>query len=335
MVLGQVVDEQLVADVVEHGADLRFFGVGDADGGREPPRDLAADERLRVLSTFSNDLSDTVAKAPPGGLEGALGALVERYKAALPIHPARVPELLGAVQKSFNERYATLLNLDPAESRFCKNASLVSGVAPDGSPQVPAQAGGQAAPTARVATPEERASRLDKRLDEIEAVLLAPHQPREVIRRILEVFGTELGFRRALVLVPGADRGTLEVQSAWGEDAKMLEAELVVPLGSVTASDVFSSAYHTGREEIVSDAFEPKAMGRVPRVYYEMVGSSAFVVYPCGVKGAGGKLLFADTDAPADLPGPGRAAHLARFREILGRRALAASVLLDARRKRT
>jgi hypothetical protein len=268
-------------------------------------------------------------------LEGALGSLLERYKAALPIHPARLPELLGAVQKSFNDRYASLLNLDPAESRFCRNASTLSGVAPDGSPRVAAPAGGHAPPTAKVVTPEERTSRLNKRLDEIEAVLLAPHQPREIIRRILEIFGTELGFRRAFVLVPGADRGTLEVQSSWGDDAKAIEAELVVPLGSVAATDVFSSAYHTGREEIVSDAFDPKATSRVPRVYYEMIGSAAFVLYPCGVKGAQGKLLFADTDAPTGLPGPQQAVPLARFREILGRRALAASVLLETRRKRT
>jgi HD-like signal output (HDOD) protein len=289
-------------------------------------------ERIRVLSTFANDLSDTVARTNPVVLEGALAGLMERYKPALPMHPARVPELLGAVQKSFNDRYASLLNLDPAASKFCQHASTVTGLAPDGSPLEPKVDDPRAA-AAKTETAEERASRLDRRLDEIEAVLKGPHQPREVVRRILEVFGTELGFRRAVVLVPGAERGTLEAQSAWGEDAKMLEAELVVPFGASASSDVFASAYHGAKEEIVADAFDPKATSRIPRLYYEMIGSAAFALYPCGVKGPGYKLLFADTDTPAGLPGADRAAHLARFREILGRRALTSSVVVDARRK--
>jgi hypothetical protein len=75
-------------------------------------------------------------------------------------------------------------------------------------------------------------------------------------------------------------------------------------------------------------------MSRVPRIYYEMVGSAAFVVYPCGLKSSGGRLLFADTDKPSGLPGPDRAPHLARIRELLGRRALSVSGLVEARRRR-
>ena len=249
----------------------------------------------------------------------------------MPIHPARVPELLGAVQKSFNERYATLLNLDPAASRFCQNASIVTGLAPDGS--APRRQDGRRRRTSREDRDARRARRAAsiERLDEIETVLRGPHQPRDVIRRVLEVFGTELGFRRAIVLVPGVERGTLAVQSAWGEDAKMLEAELVVPFGASATSDVFASVYHGGREEVVADAFDAKATARVPRIYYEMVGSAAFALYSCGEKGAGFKLLFADTDKPSTLPGPDRAAHVARFREILGRRAL--TVIRRGRRK--
>jgi hypothetical protein len=253
-------------------------------------------ERLRLLSTFSNELSEPVVKASPVALEAALGALVDRYKAALRIHPAHVPELLGSVQKSFNDRYASLLNLDPGKSKFCQNAGLVTGLAPDGTPRPTAIPAVAAPLPAKVITPEERSTRLDRRLDEIESVLKAPHQPREVLRRILEIFGTELGFRHALVLVPDVARVNLEVQSAWGESSKGDRSGAVLPLGSIAAGDVFSSAYHAGREEIVPDAFDPKVMSRMPRIYYEMIGSAAFVVYPCGVKGAGGKLLFADTD---------------------------------------
>jgi HD-like signal output (HDOD) protein len=324
------------------GVPLRALGIGMAQRWRLSERVTESmvpaevkgkpandGERMRLLSTFANDLSDTVAKTNPVVLESALAALMDRYKAAVPIHPARVPELLGAVQKSFNERYASLLNLDPAASKFCRHASTVTGLAPDGSAPEPPAAPVRATPE----TPEERATRFDRRLDEIETVLKGPHQPREVIRRILEIFGTELGFRRAVVLVAGSDRRTLEAQTAWGEDAKMLESELVIPLGASASSDVFASAYHASKEEVVADAFDPKATSRVPRIYYEMIGSAAFVLYPCGVKGPGYKLLFADTDTPATLPGADRAAHLARIREILGRRGLTSSVVVDAKRK--
>jgi len=257
--------------------------------------------------------------------EAAVASMLERYKGALAVPAKQLPALLSAVHDTFKERYAVLLNLDPERSVFFRNARAIS-VAFD-------QAEGSASRTqgspehARPkhdakAEAESKKARLARRLDELEAMVKEPHDAGAALGAMLDAFGSGFGLRRVLVLAQGKDRGTLRVKAAWGEDAKLLQEELVVPISSSLADDVFSVAWHSGADVAIVDAFDDKNTRRVPRVYYEYLGSAAFVIYPCGARGGATKLFFADSDRPGAMPAPDELTLVNRFRALVERATL-------------
>ncbi len=278
---------------------------------------MSHDDKLCVLSAFSGDMCDLVATTPAPEISRAWAQLVTRYAVTLPIPTSALPGLLGAVQKSFTDRYALLLNLNPADSEFCRRASAVSGREPDGSEPKPLEQTAAPSSSRHTAAGDAalEAGQLERQLDEIEASLLVPHHAEGVLRWALEAFAKSFGLHRALVLVPASERGMLKVLSGWGEDAKLLEEELRIPMGSARAGDLFSIAHRTAKDTVVEDAFSAANVNRIPRVYYESIGSRSFVLYPCG----NDRLLFADADTPAALPRADCTAQMARLRQIVGR----------------
>jgi HD-like signal output (HDOD) protein len=293
------------------------------------------EERLRLVSSFSNELCEVVATSLPHQREHALGALLDRYRTSLPVPAKALGELLGAVHRSLTVRLSHVLDLDPSKSALFRNLTeltaapetpAASDAASDATPVEPPAAADAARPSLPVVGGHD--ARM-KRLDEIEAMLQGPHDPATALRSVLEAFASGFGFRHAILLTLHGDRSSLQAQVAVGPDAKAIEAELHVPLTALLVNnDVFSLAYETGKEVVVEDAFDEKLQGRIPTVYFEMLGSRAFVLYPCGSAKSGLKLLLADADTSAPIPTADDAACLQRFRELLGRRALSPSVLV-------
>jgi serine/threonine protein kinase len=300
--------------------------------GRPEAKARSDEERLRLVSSFANELCELVAASPPHQREQALNGLIDRYRTSLPIPAKALGELLGAVHRSLTVRLSNVFDLNPKNSALFRNltdltAAPVDVDAAGGAPAAAtSEASSDAKPAAGQATDGD--ARM-KRLDEIDALLQGPHDPATALRSVLEAFASGFGFRHAILLTLHGDRASLHVQVAVGPDAKALEAELQIPLTSLLVNgDLFSVAYQTGKEVVVEDAFDDKLQGKIPTVYFEMIGSRVFALYPCGSAGTGMKLLLADADTVAPLPTANDAACLQRFRELLGRRALSPSVLV-------
>jgi len=173
---------------------------------------------------------------------------------------------------------------------------------------------------------DPKAARVYEQVTYIDSLLSQPqNQASEALTSILQAFATGFGFRRALVLAPGRERATLRVHCAWGEDSSTLKDELCVPVQSSLSTDVFSLAYYMGKEVMITDAFDETNVSRIPRSYYEMIGSAAFVIYPCGMRGSGIKLLFADTDSLQVLPSASTVDYVNHFRELVACHAMSAS----------
>jgi hypothetical protein len=325
------------------GVSLRKLSIGVMQKWRMSPRIAASmtpdvtgakvkndDDRLRLLSAFSNELCATVATTPEAEREQAITGLLARYKGVLNMPPKQVPGLLSSVHDTFKDRYATLLNLDPEKSALFRNARAMTAraaeVEPTAGSAVPAKPteGVEVARAEPMVVPTPagpKGALIEKRLGEIEALVHEAHDPIDALRLILEAFGTAFSLRRALILAPGKERATLRVLSAWGEDAKLLREEFTLPLSSSLANDVFSVAWHTGQSVVISDAFDDKSTSRIPRVYYEFLGSMAFGIYPCLARSAGARLLFADSDSPQALPSPEDLPYVNHFRALIERNA--------------
>ncbi len=282
------------------------------------------EERLRLLSSFANELCTAVASTPPESRGAVLNDLLDRYKHVVTIPRDKFDDFLGSVQKSFTERYSFLLGLKTQGNPFFKNVDAWRGGQAHGSPPPSTRTPAAAASPQTVASADPITDALARRIEAIASRLKGRHEADEVLKAVLDAYVYTLGFRRMLALMVDRSRVMLRVRGASGEDADLLRRDFALPLAPLGAADVFSSTYHGMKSTVVTDAFDEKMTRRVPRLYYEMIGSPAFAVYACGGRGLPVTLLFGDVDAAEMLPRPEHQVHLVRLQELVGRIALSA-----------
>jgi len=234
------------------------------------------EERLRLLSSFANELCAAVASTSPEDRGAVLNGLLDRYKHVVTIPRNKFDDFLGSVQKSFTERYSFLLGLKAQGNSFFKKVDAWRGAQaqalPPPSTRTPAAA---ASPPQAVASADPVADALARRIEAIASRLKGRHEADEVLKAVLDAYVYTLGFRRMLALMVDRSRVTLRVRGASGEDAELLKRDFALPLAPLGAADVFSSTYHGMKSTVVTDAFDEKMTKRVPRLYYEMIGSRA------------------------------------------------------------
>lgn len=355
------------------GTSFARLGVAVAQTWRLPPRLLTAiasvpsaggpltraEDRLSSLAEFANDLCEIVASASSEVREREIATLLGHHKHLLSIEQEQIPELLEAVQASFEERFSTLLGLDIKASRFLNNVAEVvkAHSGPDAPPEAPSSlqtpqaapetaSSGQAphAPAAHapaVAVPERiaiarlelgrrlvepapshDAGPLEPRIAEIRRKLAARVPADVVLAELLTACADALGTKKLLLLVPTPNRDALVVRYGLREDIDALAKELRFPLKLGRGlNDVFSSSYQTGRDARIEEALSPRMHATMPARYYEVIGSEAFALYACAEKGAPSALLFTDADRAASLPDPARTSRLDPLRSLVAQAA--------------
>lgn len=352
------------------GTSFARLGVAVAQTWRLPPRLLTAiasvpsaggplaraEDRLSSLAEFANDLCEIVASASSETREREIATLLGHHKHLLSIEQDKIPELLEAVQSSFEERFSTLLGLDIKASRFLNNvADVVKANAAEGAPAAPAaQAGAQVvgagvsperpvaqpaaapAPAERVAiAPLELGRRLDEpspagttpqgleaRVAELSRKLAARVPAEVVLADALGACAELLATKNLLLFVATPNRDALVIRAGLRADADALAKELRFPLKlGRGVNDVFSSCYQAGRDARIEDALSPRMHATMPARYYEVIGSEAFAVYACAERGVPSALLFTEANNVGALPDPARAAALGPLRALLARAA--------------
>ncbi|MFZ5895750.1 MAG: protein kinase domain-containing protein [Myxococcota bacterium] len=266
------------------GSSFARLGVAVAQTWRLPPRLLTAiaavpsgsgpltraEDRLSALAEFANELCEIVASTPSATREREIGLLLTRHKHLVTIEQEAIPDLLEAVQNSFQERYSTLLGLDIKASRFLNNVAEVvkaqaaptdenhaapvagplaavphatSAQAAPRVPQGPApNAGAPAAPEKIAIAPLQLGRRLavdaqpsaatglDAQIEEIRKKI-AGRVPADVVLSLaLSAFAEQLGVRRLLLLVATPQRDAFVVRYGIREDIDALGKELRFPL---------------------------------------------------------------------------------------------------------
>ncbi len=356
--------EAVVRDGIDHeaaaehvlGLSTRRIGIGLVRAWRLSerlahsmvPADAAArtdsdEDRLRQVATFSHELHQLVATTPEATRDDAMGALVERWRTKIKISTRRVQETLGAVQKTLVDRLPVVHGLDPSQSAFLRHAAAFTGawqeasrgsvlppsarrlsIAPRHS-MPPDSVVGPGSVRARPAIEDAQgAATVSKKLTELGAALEGGGDALPTLRAALKAFARAFGLRHAVVLVRTQDGASLRVQAAYGEAARSLEQELMLPLArAARPDDLVSQAYHGTRDVVVLNTFDEKVAPKIPAVYFEAIGSLSLALYRVGSPQAGVRLVLVDTDFPSRLPGLEHADLLRRFREIIGRAAAA------------
>ncbi|HET9930693.1 MAG TPA: HDOD domain-containing protein, partial [Polyangiaceae bacterium] len=348
------------------GTTFARLGVAVAQTWRLPPRLLTAiasvpsaggpltraEDRLSSLAEFANDLCEIVASASSEVREREIAELLSHHRHLLSIEQDKIPELLEAVQASFQERFSSLLGLDIKASRFLNNvaevvkANATPGASPETAPSadahpaaahaavaVPAHPAAAAPERVAVAPLElgrrlveapapDDAAALEARLTELRRKLSARVPADVVLADALDACAQALGTSKLLVLVATPGRDAFVVRYGVRDDIDTLAKELSFPLKLGRGlNDVFSSAYQTGRDARVEDALSPRMHATMPARYYEVIGSEAFALYPCVERGVPSALLFVDADSARSLPDPSRTPRLDPLRPLLAQAA--------------
>jgi hypothetical protein len=114
----------------------------------------------------------------------------------------------------------------------------------------------------------------------------------------------------------------LVVRFGLRDDMEGLKRELKFTLRTAgSRTNVFASAYHSGKDCVVKDCFEQDNADLMPPSYFEILGSPALAIYPCLAKGAATALLVIEAEGARGLPVPARLAELAELRPLIARAA--------------
>ena len=161
---------------------------------------------------------------------------------------------------------------------------------------------------------------LDERINELSVALDRHGRSDKLFNRIVTLFAECLDLKGLLVLKVNSHKTEIVIAGGLRDDLDALTKEFRIPLLPPKASgDVFSRAYHQGKDIVINDSFGVRANAIVPLCYYETIGSPTFALYSCGCKGYPQALVLIDVESPLQIPPQQRLTTVAKLRPLLAR----------------
>ena len=301
------------------------------------------EDRLNALAAFANAVCDVVTRETAENRDQAVRRLLDKHKNLVDLDTAALEAILQQVEGSLNERDATLLGGDIKSSRFVTNVAAAAHAEPRkraaNAPSDPpvlvdpkrrqariklARPGAEPSPAneAAEAVPEADTRSLEERIAEVRAHLERGYPSDGVLGMALRIVGAEFGVRSPLILTAAPNRQHLVLRFGLREDLEGLRRELKFPLRAPgPRTQIFASAYHSGKDTLVKDCFEKETAETLPQSYFELLGSQSLAIYACLGKAVFPALLVIEADAATQLPEPARVAELAELRPLIARAA--------------
>lgn len=289
-------------------------------------------DKLRVLSSFSNELCEIILCTPDVERVKALSQLKERFGESLPISASQLSSLMEKSMKDIAQ-FASVVNVNLKQSSFAQRASKWAGMgeAPTAThialPQLAEIAGlprteMSDCQTALAATVlHEMPQMLDfefhdekkpqRSTEDIQAVLTAGLQDignsliddkttvNDILRMILETMYSGMGFKHAIFCIKDGRRNAMCGKFGFGDGASELIKALQFAL--VEQPDVFHVALKNNADILISNIDDPKIAPRIPTWYRQSISAATFVLFPIIVKGKPLGLIYADRDKPGEI----------------------------------
>ena len=281
------------------------------------------DERLRVLSGFSNELCEVIAQATPEARDRELKKTMARFAESVAIGQK---ELQQTVQRAIEEvaDFARVIHLNLQQTSFGKQMRLFAKGGADGTLGGPGGAGadsddgtvlGESDPLAGaggesgVATADAQAV-LTAGIQDISNTLIDGYKLNDILRIILETMYRAMGFRRVVLCIRDAKAGVMQGRFGFGPDANEVAQKFRFPL--TFTPDIFHAATSKGVDLLISDINDPKIASRIPDWYRKAVPAHSFVLFPLNIKGNPVALIYADRDEPGGIEIPEKELQLLR-----------------------
>ena len=296
-----------------------------------------AEDRMRVLSGFSNELCQLISDVEPEQREKALRKVTARFGDTVPLSEQA---LRDTMEKSFQQvvQFAGIIGINLKKSAFGRqlqrwgaksdasgdqdagqagqsqrpdsitdtSATVLSGAVPAGAPGSPLDVGGDDA----VAEAGNSEVILMAGIQDISNTLVEDFKLNDVLRIILETMYRAKGFKRVILCVRDARSNTMLGRFGFGPDAP--EMARCFNFSLEFTPDIFHAALSKGVDILISDTNDPKINTRIPPWYRKGVNAGTFVIFPLSIKNNPVAMIYADCDRAGEIVIPEKELSLLR-----------------------
>jgi serine/threonine protein kinase len=268
---------------------------------------VSQEERLRVLSGYSNELCEVIAQATPEARDKEMQKVMSRFAEAISLDAKTVKE---TVQRSIVEvaEFARIIHLNLTHTTFGKqmqqfahlknevsepgngaedNDDSLNGAVLQDKPQPDSFGTGDSAGAV-----VDAQAVLTAGIQDISNTLVEGFKLNDILRMILETMYRAMGFNRVVLCIRDAKAGSMQGRFGFGADANEIAKAFRMPLSFTP--DVFHVAMSKGVDLMISDIDDPKIAERIPAWYRKAVPAKSFVLLPLNIKGNPVALIYAD-----------------------------------------
>jgi hypothetical protein len=303
-----------------------------------------AEERLRVLSSFSNDLCKVIADATPEQRQKELRKVTARYSESIALSDQ---DLKQTVEKSFAEvsKFAGVIHLNLQQTPFGRQIKARSVEQVESATQSAAGIKGAEsvkraeismgtdqnvaetvlsdtvlagvagdAPTSSEAGAVDTSGAAEAILmagiQDISNTLVEDFKLNDVLRIILETMYRAKGFKRVILCIRDGRNNTMLGRFGFGPDAQEKAKRFNFSLAFTP--DIFHAALSKNVDILISDTNDAKISTRIPEWFRKGVGAETFVIFPLCIKGNPVALIYADCDHAGEIVIPEKELSLLR-----------------------
>jgi HD-like signal output (HDOD) protein len=275
-----------------------------------------AEEHLRVISGFANEMCEVIATVDPAEHSRALKAVTDRFSSSLQFTPQQVR---GMVEKSTDDltQVASILHVNLKQSPFARQ--LVSFNKPGSETATGGFATGETTMDRTLAETmldsplsmlddeeggeenngQNTESILTAGIQDISNSLVDDFSLNDILRIILETMYRAVGFKRVMLCLRDPKTGTMVGRFGFGPDTTEVVKTFRFPLAY--SADVFHLSTSKGVDILISDIDDPKIADKIPKWYREKVPARTFALFPLMLKGAPVALIYCDKDQAGSI----------------------------------
>ena len=274
------------------------------------------EDRLRVISSFSNELCNVISLATPEARDKEMKKVMVRFAEAMPLDEKQV---MQTVQRSVEEvgEFARIIHLNTQQTQFGRQMrSFAKGNASESGAAVDEENVEDSENEGVLAEADENVERVDAQailtagIQDISNTLVEGFKLNDILRIILETMYRAMGFKRVVLCIRDAKANCMQGRFGYGPNANEVAKAFRFPL--TFTPDIFHAATSKGVDILISDIDDPKIASRIPEWFRKAVPAHSFVLLPLNIKGSSVALIYADHDAKGGIDIPEKELSLLR-----------------------
>ena len=290
----------------------------------------SVEERMRVLSAFSNTLCTMIADVEPEQRQKELRKVTARFSENIALSEQALRETM---EKSFLEvaQFAGIIGINLKQSAFGRQmrqwttksgttevddvmpVASTSGAATVLLDAVPAGAPGSPVIEGELGSSTDVGNTeviLMAGIQDISNTLVEDFKLNDVLRIILETMYRAKGFKRVILCVRDARSNSMLGRFGFGPDAPEMAKHFNFSMAYTP--DIFHAAMSKGVDILISDTKDPKIASRIPEWFRKGVNAGTFVIFPLCIKSNPVAMIYADCDGAGEIVIPEKELSLLR-----------------------